>query len=156
MLPLVLCRLLYSGASISPPLVAPPHLVMPYFLFSSALASCLPRLLIVSPLVTPQPPVHLCLHLSLHRRHSLRPSHISCPAGFCIASHYVNASCLPTPPTLVAILPLVAPLSCLSSTLAGCCVARDVVQYGLITSRHCKDLQAKMNHPFVRVLGGPD
>jgi hypothetical protein len=30
------------------------------------------------------------------------------------------------------------------------------VQNGLRTSRHCKDLQAKMEHPFVRVLGGPN
>jgi hypothetical protein len=30
-------------------------------------------------------------------------------------------------------------------------VVSDVVQNGLRTSRHCKDLQAKMEHPFVGV-----
>ncbi len=35
-------------------------------------------------------------------------------------------------------------------------VVSNVVQYGLITYRHCKDLQAKMEHPYVRVLGGPN
>ncbi len=32
-------------------------------------------------------------------------------------------------------------------------VVLNVVQYGLISSRHCKDLQAKVEHPFVRVVG---
>jgi hypothetical protein len=34
-------------------------------------------------------------------------------------------------------------------------IVSDVVKNGLITSRHHKDLQAKMAHPFVRVLLGP-
>jgi hypothetical protein len=34
-------------------------------------------------------------------------------------------------------------------------VVSDVVKNGIITSRHHKDLRAKMAHPFVRVLLGP-
>ncbi len=38
----------------------------------------------------------------------------------------------------------------------GCCrVASDVVQNGLRSCRHhCKEMRAKLEHPFVRVLGG--
>ncbi len=154
-LPLVLRCLPSDGASICPPLIALPPLIIPLF-FSGALASRPPRLFVVSPLVTPPPPVGLCLYLSLHRRLISRSSCISFLAGCCMASHYVNTSCPPAPLTLVAPLPLVAPLLCLLSTLAGCRVASNVVQNGLITPRHCKDLQAKMEHPFVRVLGGPN
>ena len=32
----------------------------------------------------------------------------------------------------------------------------DVVQNGLRTLRHGKDLRTKLAHPFVRVLGGPN
>ena len=32
----------------------------------------------------------------------------------------------------------------------------DVVQNGLRTLRHCKDLQAKLAYPFTRALGGPN
>ncbi len=35
-------------------------------------------------------------------------------------------------------------------------VVSDVVQNEPRTSRHCKDLPAKMEHPFVRVLGDPN
>jgi hypothetical protein len=130
MLPLVLgCLsflprhcLLFGGASTYPPLFVPLPLVVPLF-FSGALTSHLPRLFVVSPLITLPPPV--CLHLcfSLHCRLSFCPSHASCPAGCCVASHHAVASCLPMPLTLVALSPLVAPLLCLLSTLAGCCVA---------------------------------
>ncbi len=129
---LVLRRLTSGGGSICPPLIAPLHLVMPLF-FSGVLASCLPWLFVMSPLVTPPPTVGLCLHLSLHRRLSLHPSCISCLAGCCVASHYLDTSCLLVHPTLVMPSPLVVPLLCLLSTLAGCRVAKDVVQYGLIT-----------------------
>jgi hypothetical protein len=99
LLPLVLCHLPPGGASICPPLGTPPPLVVPLF-FSGALTSCLPWLFVVSPLVMPPPPVHLCLCLSLYHRLSLRPSHISFLAGCCIASHYVDASCLLAPPAV--------------------------------------------------------
>jgi hypothetical protein len=112
MMPLVLCRLPSGGASICPPLVAPPHLVVPLF-FSGALASCLPWLFVLSPLMTLPLPVRLCLRLSLHRHLSLCPSCISCPAGCHVAPHYLNAYCLPAPPTLIAPSPLIATLSCL-------------------------------------------
>jgi hypothetical protein len=154
MLPLVLCHLPSGGASICPPLVAPPHLVVPLF-FSGALTVHLPRLFLVSSLVTLPPPIRLCLRLSSHRCLLLCPSCIFCLAGSRVASHYVDASCPPAPQTLVVPWPLVAPLSCLLSTLAGCCVARDAVQYGAVTSRHPNGLQAKMEHPIIRELGGP-
>ena len=32
----------------------------------------------------------------------------------------------------------------------------DVVQHGLRTGRHCKKKQSKMEHPFLRVLVGPE
>jgi hypothetical protein len=67
-------RLPPSGASTCPPLVMPPPLILSLF-FSGAVASCLPWLVVVSPLVMPLPSVHLCLCLSLHHCHSLRPSH---------------------------------------------------------------------------------
>ncbi len=35
-------------------------------------------------------------------------------------------------------------------------VVSDVVQYGLRTQRHLKDLRTKWIHHFVRVLGGPE
>ncbi len=126
-LPLVLCRLSFSsrhhllsgGASTCPPLVAPPPLILPLF-FSGVVISCQPRLFVVSPLITLPPSVHLRLHLLLHRRLSLCPSHAICLAGCCVASHHNNAFHLPAAPTLVTPLPLVAPFSCISSTLAGC------------------------------------
>jgi hypothetical protein len=155
MLPLVLHRLPSGCASICPPFIALPPLVVPLF-FSGALASCPPRPFVMSPLVTLPPPVHLCLRLSSHRCLSLRPSCISCPSGCHIASHYNNASCPLALPTLIAPSPLVVPLLCLSSTLAGCHAASNVVQNGLRSCRHCKEMQAKMEHPFVRVLGGPN
>ncbi len=91
MLPLVLCRLSFlschrlpsGGASTSPPLVAPLSLVVPPF-FSGAIASCPPRLFVVSPLVMPPPPACMHLCLSLYHRLSLCPSCASCPAGCCI------------------------------------------------------------------------
>ncbi len=129
-LPLFLRPLPSGGASICLPLVALPPLVEPLF-FYGVLASCPLRLFVVSPLVMPlipPPPVCLCLSLSLHRRLSSGPSRISFPNGFCVASHNVDASCLPAPPTLVMPSPLVAPLLCLLSTLAGCQVASNVVQ----------------------------
>jgi hypothetical protein len=152
-LPLVLCRLPSGGVSICPPLVAPPPLIVPLF-FSGVLASCLPQLFVMSPLVMPLPPVHLRLFLSSHCRLSLRPSCISSPAGCRVASHYADTSCWLAPLTLIALLPLVAPLSCLLSTLAGCHVASNVVQNGLRSCEHCKEMQGKMEHPFIRVLGG--
>ncbi len=129
-LPLVLRRLSFSschhllsgGASTCPFLVAPPPLVMPLF-FSGVLASHPPRLFVVSPLIMPPPPVHLRLRLSLHCCLSLGPSHVSYLASYHIASHPTDASCPPVPLTLIAPLPLFAPLSCLSSNLAGCRVA---------------------------------
>ncbi len=108
-LSLVLCRLPSGGATIFPPLIAPPPLVMPLF-FSGALPSCLPWLFVMSPLINLPPPIRLRLHLSLHRGLSLRPSCISCPADCCIASHYANAFCLLATLTLIMPLPLVVPL----------------------------------------------
>jgi hypothetical protein len=70
-------RLLSGGASICPPLILPPPLVVPLF-FSGALASRPPRQFVVFPLVTPLPPVSLRLCLSSHCCLSLCPSHISC------------------------------------------------------------------------------
>ncbi len=154
-LPLVLRRLPSGGASIRPPLVAPPPLVIPLF-FSGALASCPPWLFVVSSLMMPPPPICLCLRLSLHCHLSLHPSRISCPAGCRVASHYLNASCPPAPLTLITPLPLVALLICLSSTLAVYHIASNVVQNGLRSCRNHKEMQAKMKHPFVRVLGGPN
>jgi hypothetical protein len=155
-LPLVLRRRLSSGATICPPLVTLPPLVVPLFFSSGALPSCPLRMFVVSPLMTPPPPVCLCLRLSLHRPLSLHPSYISCLAGCCVASHYVDVFCPPAPLTLVTPLPLVALLICLLSTLAGCCVASNIVQNGLRFCRNCKEMQAKMKHPFVTVLGGPN
>ncbi len=71
--PLVLCCLSFltchclpsGGTSTCPLLVAPPPLVVLLF-FSGALASCPPRLFVLSSLITPLPPVRLRLHLSLH------------------------------------------------------------------------------------------
>jgi hypothetical protein len=124
-LPLVLCclsflschRLPSGSASTCPSLVVLPHLVMPIF-FTGVLASHQPKLFVMSPLVMPLPLICLHLHLTLHRHLSLRPSCVSCPVGCHVASHHTNASHPPAPPTLV-----VAPLLCLSSTLAGCRVA---------------------------------
>jgi hypothetical protein len=115
-------RLPSGGTSTCPLLVTLLPLVAPLF-FSCALASCLPRLFVVSPLATLPPPVCLHLRLSLHHHLSLCPSHVSCLAGCCIAFHHTDFSLPLAPPTLVAPSPLVAPLLCLSSTLAGCCVA---------------------------------
>ncbi len=113
-------RLPSGGTSTCPPLVTLLPLVLP-LLFSGMVSSCLHRLFVASPLVTLlPPPIRLRLRLSLHRRLSLRPSHAICQDGCCIASHHADASHPPTPPTLVLPLPLVAPLSCLLSTLAGC------------------------------------
>ncbi len=144
-LPLVLCHLSFlsrhrlpsSGASIYPPIVVLPPLVMPFF-FSGAHASHPPQLFVVSPHIMPPPPDRLYLCLSLNHHLSLRPSCISCPAGCHVASHYIDASCLPAPPTLFALSPLVAPLSCLLSTLAGYHVPSDVVQNELRSCRHQK------------------
>ncbi len=154
-LPLVLRHLPSGCASICPPFIALPPLIVPLF-FSGALASCPPRPFVMSPLVMLLPPVCLRLHLSSHRCLSLHPPCISCPSGCRIASHYNNASCPPVLPTLVAPSPLVVPLLCLLSTLAGCHAASDVVQNGLRSYRHCKEMQAKIEHPIVRVLGGPN
>jgi hypothetical protein len=115
-------RLPSGGAYTCPHLVAPPPLLVSLF-FSGVVASRPPRLFFVSPLLTPLPTICLRLCLSLHHCLSLCSSCASCPAGCCIAPHYANASCLLAIPTLVELLPLVAPLSCLLSTLAGCCVA---------------------------------
>ncbi len=46
--------------------------------------------------------------------------------------------------------------SCVLSTLAGCRVASNVVLNGLRSCRHCKEMQAKTEHLFVRVLGCPN
>jgi hypothetical protein len=97
-LPLVLCRLLSGGASIFPPLVALPHLIV-FLFFSGALASCQPRLFVVLPLVMLLPPVRLCLRLSLHHRLSLHPSCISCPAGCHVASQFDCSARLPNSST---------------------------------------------------------
>ncbi len=126
-LPLVLRRLsflsrhhlLSSGASTCPPLVTPLPLVLPLF-FSGAVASCLPRLFVVSPLVTLLPSLYLRLRLSLHCHLSLQLSHAIWPAGCLGAFHHANASRPPAPPTLVAPLHLVASLLCPFYTLAGC------------------------------------
>jgi hypothetical protein len=83
----------------------------------------LTRLVVASPLATPPPHVCLRLHLSAHRHLSLCPPCASCLAGCCIASHHTNYSRLLASPTLVPVSPLVAPVSCILSTLAGCCVA---------------------------------
>ncbi len=99
MLPLVLRRLsllsrhclLSGGASTCPLLVVPPPLIMPLF-FSSALASCPPRLFVVSLLVLPLPPVCLHLCLSLHCRLLWCPSCVSCLASCHVASHHAHAS----------------------------------------------------------------
>ncbi len=124
MLPLVLhClstlsrhRLPSGGTSPCPLLAMPLPLSVP-LCFSGALASHLPWLFVVSPLVMPLPPICLCLCLSLC------PSCASCLAGCHVASHHADASHPPVPQALVAPLPLVTPLLCLSSTLAVCCVA---------------------------------
>ncbi len=58
-----------------------------------------------SPLVTPLPPVHLRLRLSLHHRFSPRPSYASCLAGCRVTSHHTATSHPPVPP------PLIVPLS---------------------------------------------
>jgi hypothetical protein len=56
----------------------------------------LTRLVVSSPLVTLPPlSVCLCLCLSAHRRLSLHPPGVSCPAGCHVASHHPNASCPP-------------------------------------------------------------
>jgi hypothetical protein len=93
----------------------------PYLLCCACLLSA--PAICVTPLITPPPPVRLRLHLSLHHCLSSRLSCVPYPAGCCVASHHICASCPPAPPTLILPLPLVAPLSCLLSTLAGCCVA---------------------------------
>jgi hypothetical protein len=95
MLPLVLhplsllsChRLLSSAAFPCPPLATWLPLVLPLF-FSGAVASCLTWMVVVSPLVTLLPSIHLCLCLSLHRHLSLCPSHAICPAG-CVAYQHI-------------------------------------------------------------------
>jgi hypothetical protein len=62
------CRTATSRPPAPLPLIAPLSPLMP-----------LVRLVVPSPLVTPpRPPVHLCLHLSLYSRLSLRHSHVSC------------------------------------------------------------------------------
>jgi hypothetical protein len=49
----------------------------------------------------------------------IAPLSCLCPAGCQVASHHNNTSHLTAPPTQVEPSPLVALLSCLSSTLAG-------------------------------------
>ncbi len=81
-LPLVLCHLSFllhhclpsSSAPACPPLAVPLPLILPLF-FSGAVASCLPRLVVVSPLITPPSSIRLNLCLSLHHHLSLCPSH---------------------------------------------------------------------------------
>jgi hypothetical protein len=104
--------LLSGSISTCPPLVAPLPLVVPLFV-SGAVTSCPPRLFVVSPLVTPLPPICLRLRLLSHCCLSLCPSCTPCPAGCCIASHHVDASCPPAPPALDVQWLFVAPLSCL-------------------------------------------
>ncbi len=204
---------------------------------SQLLASHLPQLFVVSPLVTLPPPVHLRLRLSLHRCLSLHPSGVSSLAGYCFASHHANAYSPLAPPTLVPITSCCAPLVPLvhSGWLSGSlsswqrlasastsateelspsrgvdldCEAKSLVQRhasddeknliviwlqteligkvvamviaciecksewlwigeelfvvsnefqnGLRSCRHCKEMWAKMAHPVVRVVGGPN
>ncbi len=66
-------------------------------------------LVVVSPLVTPPPPVYLCLRLSPHHSLSPHPSYASCLAGCRVTSCHATTSCPPVPP------PLIPPLSCFLS-----------------------------------------
>ncbi len=129
LLPLVLCPLLLMPR---PPIWQRLHLSTSHCtaasccapLSSGAGASRPPWLFVLSPLVMPPPPVRLCLHFSLHPHLSLCLSNVISLAGCRVTSpHHANASRPPATPTLVVLSPLVAPLSCLLSTLAGCCVA---------------------------------
>jgi hypothetical protein len=80
--------LLPSGTSICPPLVALLPLFLP-LIFAGVIASCLPWLVVVSPLITPLPSVCMRLCLSSHRRLSLCPSHAICSAGCPVAYQYI-------------------------------------------------------------------
>jgi hypothetical protein len=74
--------------STCPPLVLSLPLVLPLS-FSGVVASHLPQLVVLSPLVTPPPSVHLRLCLSLHRRLSSHPSHAICLAGYCVPYQHI-------------------------------------------------------------------
>jgi hypothetical protein len=151
-LPLVLCRLSFSsrhrlpsgGASTRPPLVVP-------LFFSGAIASRPPPLFVMSPLVTPLPPIRQCLCLSYHLRLLSQPFRASCPAGCSVASHYADASWPSAPLTLVAPLPLVAPLSCLfSPPVAHSCKWPDAASSHdtkYLTTNHRLHAKPKCNSP---------
>ncbi len=64
---------------------------------------------VVSPLITPPPPVHLRLRLSSHRL-SPRPSCASCLAGCRVTSHHAATSYPPAPPPIIAPLVVASPL----------------------------------------------
>jgi hypothetical protein len=76
-------------------------------------SNCPLWLVVVSPLVTPPPLIHLRLRLSSHR--GLRPSCASCPAGYHVASRHTAVSSPPAPPPLIAPPPIIVPLLCLLS-----------------------------------------
>ncbi len=115
-LPLVLYRLSFSsrhrppsgGTSTCPPLVTPPHLILPLF-FSGVVASCLPWLFVVSPLVmhppapppiiTPQPLItSLSCHLSGWLSHRLSSCRCLPSAGASNSCHLVSSCCAPLVP----------------------------------------------------------
>jgi hypothetical protein len=79
-------------------------------------------LVVVSPLVAQPPPVRLRLRLSSHHRRSSRPFHAFCLAGCCVASCHAAAFHPPAPLPLIALLPLIAPLSRLLSGWLLCCL----------------------------------
>jgi hypothetical protein len=85
-------------------LQGPPPLLVPLTLVP------LVWLVVVSPLLTPPPPICRGFHLSLRCCLLSCLSLASCLAGCCVASLHIAASYLPVPPPLIAPLSLVLAL----------------------------------------------
>ncbi len=104
---------------------------------------------------------HLCLYLSLRRRLSSR--RIGCEAGNdkkqgCESSNdkkNLVVVCVQTASTCKMAAMVVACIEHKPEGLGAgdeCQVVSDVVQNGLRTQRHCKEMRTKMKHPFIGAI----